>query len=545
MPPELPRGVKGEDLWYDNQSGMLIVNQTSIPRDAVFAAFIDQHPELQSIQHWAANIARRSGSLWQRDRYVTPDNIFDQFRTAYDAAHSDDVIAGSLEIGENLTFGWIDIEAEDEDDANIFNQISEQIDLRNRMRAIWRDVSITSNAVIAAMWGRRSYKVQGRSKDGVKRKKTYENLLVPIGISVLDPLKIVPVGNFLFGQEQLAYIAEPGEAESFDRVLAGDNTTDPLVRQIVTTRYQPDMHERTMLENLGVDVRNLFTLNPEFTWRLTATRAEYERWAPVRMKSLFEWLDTKHQLRESDRSALVGATNFIVLITIGSDKRPGQPAELAGMRNQVTVGARIPVIIGDERLKIEIITPKLDQTLKPERYNAIDARLAARILGITEIGNYSAGAKGDDSIKIAKVVARGLESRRADLIESMHKRLLKPVLDRNEAMTSSFVRIQFHPKRIAIDLDPNLMLLLQNLRDRGDLSRESILDEAGYDQMDEARKREREAELYDKTFTPTNVPFDSPTKTSGGNSNGGGANPRGNAPNTPTGKAPKAGGKTT
>jgi hypothetical protein len=84
--------------------------------------------------------------------------------------------------------------------------------------------------------------------------------------------------------------------------------------------------------------------------------------------------------------------------------------------------------------------------------------------------------------------------------------------------------------------------MLQDLRDRGDLSRETIHDELSIDQEAEARRREREKEKgYDEVFAPTNVPFDSPNKMpngdmqdpnsntegrrGGGNSNGGGANP--------------------
>jgi hypothetical protein len=96
--------------------------------------------------------------------------------------------------------------------------------------------------------------------------------------------------------------------------------------------------------------------------------------------------------------------------------------------------------------------------------------------------------------------------------------------------------IRFHPKRIALDFDPAVATLIQNLRDHGDISRESTLDELGFDQDDEARKRQKEKEQYDDIFTPVNVPFDSPGKAGqndgGGNANGGGSNPDSFTPNS-------------
>jgi hypothetical protein len=546
--PELPEVGPDDEIWYDAASKTYVVNSTDVDTAEAMFELHRQHPEVAAMVRWSSQTATpaRAGSLWQRDRYVTPANIYDQFRTAYDAAHADDVVSGALEIAENLAFGRLDVEADDPDEADIFNQAFEQMDLTSALKEIWREISITSNCTVAAMWGRKQLKVRGRSfSTGTKRKKTY-NVVVPVSLRVIDPLKVVPVGETLFGSDKLAYIAEPGEAANFDRVLAGDNTTDLTVLEIIQERYRPTVKEQSWLANMGVDYNHLFLLNPERVWRITATKAAYERFAPVRLKSIFDILDLKQQLKEMDRSYLIGSTNFIILIKKGSEKDPAKPAEMAALRTQVAGGSRMPVIIGDHRLSIEIIAPKLDVTLKPERYNALDARITARILGILELGAYQAGAKSDDSIKLAKIVSRGLEARRAHLIDVIERKLIQPTVERNSELVSELVKLQFHPRRIALDLDPALINLLQQLRDRGDLSRESILDEVGYEQADEAKKRQREAETFDQLFGPVNVPYSSPNmgqpgtnvqdqrnagRVGGGNNNGGGLNPSSNTPN--------------
>lgn len=120
-------------------------------------------------------------------------------------------------------------------------------------------------------------------------------------------------------------------------------------------------------------------------------------------------------------------------------------------------------------------------------------------------GNYAAGAKGDDSIKLARIVARGMETRRAMMAASIMKYIFRPCYEKNNQFTTE-PKLSFHPKRIALDFDPNVLNFLQELRDRGDLSRDTILSELDIDQADEARKRRREKEAFDDVFEPPVTP---------------------------------------
>jgi len=70
------------------------------------------------------------------------------------------------------------------------------------------------------------------------------------------------------------------------------------------------------------------------------------------------------------------------------------------------------------------------------------------------------------------------------------------------------------------------MQYIQDLRDRGDVSRESVLDEMEFDQDAEALKRKREKEKYDKIFTPTTVPYDGQNQ-AGSQNNSGSTDPKG------------------
>ena len=259
------------------------------------------------------------------------------------------------------------------------------------------------------------------------------------------------------------------------------------------------------------------------------------------MKSVFELLDLKNQLREMDRAHLVGGTNFIILVKKGTDEIPAKPAEVRGLAAQVRASARVPVIVGDHRVDIEIITPKLDTVLKPERYNTLDARITARLYQMFMTGNYAAGAKGDDSIKLARVVARGLESRRHMIRRSIEAEVFKKTFDRNEDIFTDEPKIRFHPKRIALDFDANVATYLQDLRDRRDISRETMLQELDLSQAEEARQRDRESEHYDDVFTPVNVPFSTPIGDPRMQPGGGNGGNDGQPPKNPPGNTRNAG----
>jgi hypothetical protein len=501
--------VEGSEHWYDPSSGAVILNETEVTDSAVLDSLAQQSPEMAAIARWAGS-STRSGhsSLFERDRYVTPNNIFDQMNTAFGAVQHDDIVAGVGEMTENMALGWLGFDADSEDEADVFAQMAEDVDLDSRIREMWRDRYTISQGYVAVNWGTKNYKVRGVTSDGNKKRKEY-NVVCPTGISILDPLKVVPVGNFMFGQERLAYYANRGEVEMIDAVLAGENSTDLVTSSLIEGKYEAPESERPFLSENEIDSSRLFLFKPEAVFRHYDTKPAYERFAYIRMKSVFEILDLKHQLRAVDRSVLMGASNFIILVKKGSDTRPAKSAEIEGLQSQVRTIARVPVIVGDHRLSIEIITPKSDNTVKPERYNTLDARLTARLTGILQTGNYAAGASGDDSLKLAKMIARSLEANRASLIRTIRKHILLPMLRRNaDVLESQDVTMHFHPKRIALDFDQAIATMLQDLRDRGDLSRESHLDELGYDQEQEAKKKVREKENgFDEIFKPTFVPF--------------------------------------
>lgn len=536
--------VQGSEIMHDPEFGSWVINDTDVDSSDVIKALDGAAPEIAALVRWSQGI-QRQGGMFERDRYVDPKGVYEQMETARHAAANDDVVSGVIDSTEGLAFGKVDFEAEDEDEENIWNQIAADIDLDSRLREMWREEFTVSQFYAAIFWGRKSYKVSGKSDKGVSRKKAFNNILVPRALTILDPLKVVPVGNLMFNKEQLAYIADRGEDDNIDGVING-SIQDDTIRQLILNKYNPSPAERSKLAGLlpetgGVD--RLYILNPRTVFRHTSTRPQYQRFADVRMKSIFELLDLKAQLRAMDRAHLLGGTNFIVLVTKGSDQLPARPEEIQNLQMQVRTVARVPVIVGDHRLKVEIVTPKLDNTLAPDRYNGLDARITARLYQMFMTGNFSAGAKGDDSIKLARVVARGLQARRHMLRRTIEANIVRPTIEANDQFTGN-AKLLFHPKRVDLDFDPAFANYILDLRDRGDISRESVLDEVDFNQVDEARKRKMEKEKYDEIFEPTNVPVPGvPNRVvdpkAGGRRGGGQRNGGGAAPGTGQGQEPR------
>lgn len=486
-------------------SNAVVLNDSGVDTADVMRQFYAQAaPEVAALVRWTQSNKSRRGNLFDRDRYVMPGYVWQQFRTAQFAVENDDIVSGVLETTEALAFGKMSIATDDDDEADIWQQIAEDIDLDARMREMWREEFSCSQFYCAVYDGIKSYKVSGKGPGGRAKRRSFENLRVPIGITMLDPCKIVPVGNTLFNQDQLAYAADVPELDVINAVINGQRDLDPIVGQLLVRPYQPDLVERTQLAEMGLPTGHLYLMDSRRVFRHTATRPQYKRFADVRLKTVFELLDMKTQLREMDRAMLLGGTNYLVVVKRGSEKWPATNPEIRDMEQRFRTMARVPVIVGDHRLSVEIIAPHNDYTLDADRYDTIDSRITIRLFSMFISNKQQSAARSDDSIKLARVIGRSLESRRFMLKKTIERRVIKPTFE-NNAQFTEMPELRFHPKRVALDLDPALLNYLLDIYDRGDISRETLLEQVDISQETEAKRRRGEKVLYDPIFE-TQIP---------------------------------------
>lgn len=566
---------------FYGDDGSVVVNSTNVSMDDVGGSLRSLGGDLDSstkkivdalapwVQATQGPRPRRLGGIWDRDRFVSPENTFQKVRVAREAKRLDDVIGTAADVTEALALSAMSIFTDDDDEQDAWNQWAGTVDLDSRLREIWHTLYTDSMVVVSTWWEQKQYTVRGRTRAGNRRRQVFD-LTVPTGLSIIDSTKVAPVGTTMFQREGLAYIADADEAYAFDGIIAardgleppagrtrrdryvsytsnassvvpsGLDALDPIVSRLVRRRYEPAPAERDALQREGVDTTNLFLLDSRFTFRHTLTKPTYQLFPDVRLERAFPILDLKAQLRQVDRAFLVGAASYIVLITQGSDTRPGQPEEINALRAGATSLGQIPLLVGDHRLNVQIITPKVDISLDAEKWDNLDRRLTALSYGtFAAVGNDS-----DDPLKTGRVIGRNLEGRRRMMRRSIEANVFDAIRVTNASLTGR-AKLRFHPEQISLAFDVAWANTLLDLREANETSRETTLSQLGLDQADEAALRRREAEHYDdtfETFVPHGAnpnqgqPGDDPGMSTrlaqrmggrrrGGNRNGGGAAP--------------------
>lgn len=450
----------------------------------------------------------RSPSLFNRVAYVAPDNPISAMEVARTAVEHDDVLGGVCDVTEGLIFQGLKWESEDEVATDVFNQIARDLNLDEFAREWHREEFTYSQVVVGLWWDWREYKLRSKTGEG-KRSKAKKRVWAPVAWTLLPPTKVIPLKPGPFGQDRLAWNATKEELAAAV-ALADGTLQDPVLREFTVGRVTGlDKDEETLLTSWGIDPRNLLRLNPDSVFRYCRTKPSYERFPTLRLKSTFALLDLKQQLIEADRVSLVGAANFILLVRQGTDEQPAKQEEIDNLKENFKVIAKLPVIIGDHRLSVDIITPDQEWVLSADKYDTIDRRLLSRALGALTAS--SSGQRNESTITVARGVARLLESRRHMMKRVLEEQIARAVVDHpnNEGLFKHEPNLAFTPRNVQLDADSETVRALLQLRTQKEISRESTLEWFGLDQAVEAMRREIEEDLYDDIFQ-TQIPFNSP-----------------------------------
>ena len=496
--------------------GYPVINASHLPSEVIRDS--DSMIEIASkLSRWIDNARSASTrtTMFDRGAYTPPDNPYDEMLAARAAVDRDDIVGGVQEVTEAFAFQGVKWEGENADEADIFNQISRDLNLDAVIRRMWKEEYTYSQFVVASRWGWRTYRVRGRTKDGNRRKKEY-TIYCPVSLHIIDATKVVPVGHTPLGSMGLAWCSNNTEVEHFVRMRRGE-TYDPVMDQFFIGTYDPPLQEKRELSKMGVDVKNLLVMNPGLVWQHTATKPDYERFPTIRLKSIFKHLDLKQQQVNADRSMLIGAANYILVIRKGTDDLPAKKEEIEALKKNYNFIAKLPVIISDHRLEVDIVAPKTDFVLQAERYDLLDTRLLMRLLGTLSLG--ARGQRNETNVTISRAVARNMENRRHLIKRTIEEKVARAVyFHPRNAMAfeeGNEPNLVFVPRNIALDIDAAMVQAIMGLRTQREISRETILEYFGLDQATEAQRREMEAEFYDDTFK-TAIPFNAPANNDSG-----------------------------
>ena len=501
-----------------------IANDTGIPDERVMQELNAQYPEMMShvtymdgsgsVTEDASSYAHTSNNPYE-DASVTYGNhgsdttIFKQMLLARMAAKNDDIVSGTMDTTEALAVRGHSVEISDNlGEENLWKDVLKELSFSEVLRQQWRDLYRYSQGYAGTFWGRRSFTVDFQSKADSIRKKTYRKILVPTKMTLFDPLSIMPKAktiSFNDTNEYLYLSFNMAESERIRDVLRGKVEDEYVKNFIVSEEVSNNILTHSIFSQTKTPDAVFLMKN---VYRFSLTKDPYSLFSDVRLASVFDLLDLKANLKIRDRAHLIGSSNVIITVKKGSDKFPAKQEEIDSLNRQMNQGARVPIIVDDHRLEVEIATFKDDGTLASEKYNNLDSRLTARLFHLFMAGGYSAGTSKDSSASFIQVASRALEAHREVLVDAFYEHVGSEILRRNN-MLECDPKITASPKRIALDFDPAMFKTMLELRDRGDLSRETLFSFFDIDQKEEFDRRNMEAKVYDKSFTQTNVPFSS------------------------------------
>jgi ribosomal protein L17 len=514
----------------------LIVNETDLPDGEVQHAvetYFDEHASMLGVnlgrsqfQHYATG----SGSLLARRKFATPTNVFDEIALARNLAERDDDIGAVLGSMMAIAFGdGMQHTHRDEVVQAVYDEIAEHSDLDATFEELYLEFLIANQFTTMTAWTQETFQFQ---PDGSDRQRSRDVVSPLIGVLPSEQLRVV--GNDVFKTGVLAYKPVSASQEAWLSEFFNPRTSaarkaamrreDPVLTTLLVDELEDEDGSVSSFFWDGRDrpaTRKIYRFNPRLVARTTGPKggAKYPR--PMMTRN-FALLEAKRLLNLMDYALLQGGCNFLVVAKKGSDQRPALPEEVANLREQVSHASESGVLIGDHRLSIEIITPKLDELLNESKRKLLGRKMAMSIMRIGEFASENPAAEGMRAE--IEILARVITRDRLKIRRHVQSRIYREV-ERRNATVLGRARIQF-PKIVLQGTQAFTDYVLK-LRDRGDIPRSWAIEAAGYDPDAAVAQRKREkAQGIDRVLTPAPVPF-----SAGGPQDNGGGRPPGASPN--------------
>lgn len=539
MPSDLilPSGVEHTRPPDELGERGMIVNETELP-DYVVQQAIETHFEEHSSLLGASGSTTFStyaneGSLLARSKFRTPGNRIDEVILARDMAERDDDVAACIGSMLAIAFGeGMQNTHEDERTIAVFDEICRNTDMDAVLSELYRELLIAGSVTSVALFIAEQFTF--RLPNG-ERDRTRAVTAPLIGVLPAEQIRvidsdIVSTGTLAFkpptwSQEQ--WLDEFFDSKTSPGRKAEMRRQDPVLTRMVVEKLQiKDQYASMLSDTLDCNYgEHLYRLNPAMVRRSTFPKGA-ERYPRPPLTRNFGLLEAKRLLNLMDYALLQGGTNFLVVAKKGSDLRPAMPAEITNLRETIRRSSHTGVLVGDHRLSIEIITPKLDELLNPAKRRLLGRKIAMALLRLPEVAEADAGA-GQAVLADVEILSRVIASDRRLIKRHVENKIYTEAAKRNAAITKGAASIWF-PK-IILQGSQYFTDLVLKLRDRGDIPRKFAVEAGGFNYEAAVQQRKREkANGDDRVMTPAEVPFSSPNAGPQDNNTG---RPKGSGPN--------------
>lgn len=533
----LPDGFERPAPVEEMPDRVIIDNRTDLPDGAIQEAVRDMFVEnasLAGVENSTFQTYAAEGSMLARRRYQTPANVIDEIKLARSLAERDDDVAAVLGELVAIAFGeGFEHQGDDEATVELFCEMSKAkyMNLSHALQEMYRELLISSQVNTAILFTRETlgYSLQGSNR------RLSKSVAVPL-IGVLHAENIRVIGNDMFGTGQLAYYPEQDRLRRWlekyfnprtePAVKAQMGREDRVSANMFTGKVPQGMVEPES-SNWGErwDATNLYFLNPKMVQRTTFPKGQWKYPRPLLTRD-FSLLEAKRLLNIMDYALLQGGSNFIVVAKKGSDKRPAQKEEIENLQNVVRTASKTGVIVGDHRLEFEVITPKMEALLNPDKRRLLGRKIVQAMIRIPETAQEQP-ARSSTANPELESKARVVTSDRKMLKEHIEDYIYDEIVNRNpnvfkEAPCIAFPKIILQGTQFFTDY-------ILKLRDRGDIPRKWAVEYAGFDFDAAVDQRKLEIESgADEVLVPAHTPFD-------GEGGGGAPGPQDNQPGRPPG----------
>lgn len=520
MAPELilPAGYERVEVTDASPQHGMIVNDSGLP-DELVRTYFEEHASMLGVGKGTTfqTYSNEGGSMLNRRSFRVPASVLEEICLARSVADTDDDVGSTIGMMVATAFeSGMQNTHEDEVTIALYDEMAAHAHLDYVFGDMYRELLISSSVTTVSLFVRESMQFQ---PDGADRQRTRE-MAAPL-IGILPAEQVYVLDNDLFRRSRLAYRPKTASEERFLIEYFSPKTPaarkaelrrlDPVLTALVTEMVE--LPADKLLYDADSDeppVANVvFVLNPTMVHRSTLPKGAAKHPRPLLTRN-FALLEAKRLLNIMDFSLLQGGANFLVVAKKGSDQRPAEQLEVDNLHEVVKRASRSGVIIGDHRLSIEIITPKLDELLNPEKRRLVGRKLAMALLRLPENATESPGQEGMRAE--IEMLTRVIGYDRLLLRRHVENQIYAEVARRNPGDFPKGAANVWFPKIILQGTQYFTDFVLK-LRDRGDISRQSTIEAGGFDYRAEVQQRRREkASGDDRALTPPPVPFSSPNQ---------------------------------
>lgn len=492
----------------------VIANQSGLPDDQVRAAIDDQWSVIgeRFVELSSFNSSSQGGynsrqmkpqGLFVRSDYIMPTNPIEEIELALRLFEEDDDIANTIGMMSAVGFNGMKNIHSDEQTVDFFNAIAYEVNLDMRLRELYESLLSAASAYMLTVYHRTTIPNGKTGPD--------PTVVVP-AITFLNPLSIRIVSGSDFGITPLAQEVDD-TTNSMMMKLHNPRTSaaeknqirkeNPLAAALYIAPYRPTVQQMQEDSTLA-GVNNAWILNPNMVKRYTLmSNSSQSKYPQVLLRRAFGLAEAKRLLNLMDWSLLSGAINFLIVVRKGSDKHPAHPLEIQNLQGVVKAAARSGVMVGDHRLQVDIVMPNMEVLLDDSKRSLLGRKISKSIMRLPDIefGRVEGGGTPE-----GEIVSNVIMSDRLLIKRMIERNLYSEIAARNpKIFTKGWPKMWFPPVTITGHKFFNEQVL--KLRDRGDISRSTAVETAGFDPQAEMANREREkADGFDDVMTAENVP---------------------------------------